>query len=129
MILGGALLAVSMALTWLFADSLATVTACWVVAGVGTSMVLTSSGRLIQRSGTATERPSLFAAQFSLSHLCWLFTYPIAGFAGGALGLPTAAGILGTIAMLGTIAAIFLWPGSGRRPVQPMIPARSDPTG
>jgi MFS family permease len=114
MILGGGFLAASMVLTWLFADSFATLAGCWVVAGVGTSMVLTASGRLIQRSGTSAERPSLFAAQFSLSHLCWLFTYPIAGFAGGALGLPAAAGILGAVAVLGTIAAMFLWPGGAR---------------
>lgn len=111
MILGGAVLTAAMVLTWLFAESLATLVGCWVVAGAGTSMVLTSSGRLIQRSGTPAERPALFAAQFSLSHLCWLFTYPIAGFAGGVLGLPAAAAILGAIAILGTIAAMFLWPG------------------
>jgi hypothetical protein len=108
------ILGASMVLAWLFADSFATLAGCWVVAGVGTSMVLTSSGRLIQRSGTSAERPSLFAAQFSLSHLCWLFTYPIAGFAGGALGLPAAAGILGAVAVLGTIAAMFLWPGGAQ---------------
>jgi MFS family permease len=110
MTVGGAVLAASMILTWLFADSLVTLAGCWVLAGAGTSMVLTTSGRLIQRSGTAAERPSLFAAQFSLSHLCWLFTYPIAGFAGGAFGLPAAAAILGAVAILGTIAALFLWP-------------------
>ena len=119
MTLGGVVLATSMVLTWLFVGSLATLIGCWVVAGVGTSMVLTSSGRLIQRSGTSAERPSLFAAQFSLSHLCWLFTYPIAGFAGAAFGLPAAAAILGAVATVGTIAAMFLWPGTAGLRVDP----------
>lgn len=110
MIFGGLLQAVALAITWLFVGSLPTLIACWVLIGAGTSMILTSSGRLIQRSGSVAERPSLFAAQFSLSHLCWLFTYPIAGFAGGALGLPVAAAILAGIATLGTLAAVFLWP-------------------
>jgi MFS family permease len=115
MILGGVVLTASMALTWLFADSFPVLSACWVVAGVGTSMVLTTSGRLIQRSGTSAVRPSLFAAQFSLAHLCWLFTYPIAGFAGGAFGLPATAAILGAVALVGTIAAMFLWPSGAQR--------------
>jgi len=118
MIFGGMLLTASMVGTWLMADSLGPLIACWIVAGMGTSTVLTTSGRLIQRSADSAGRPALFAAQFSLSHLCWLFTYPIAGFAGGALGLPAAAAILAAIAAAGTAGAMILWrdgngPGSG----------------
>jgi MFS family permease len=110
MILGGAIQAAALAVTWLFVGSLPGLIACWVLIGTGTSMILTSSGRLIQRSGSSAERPPLFAAQFSLSHLCWLFTYPIAGFAGGLLSLPAAAAILAAVALAGTLAAVFLWP-------------------
>lgn len=112
MLLGGAVQAAALVVTWLFVGSLGGLIACWILIGMGTSMILTSSGRLIQRSGTSAERPPLFAAQFSLSHFCWLFTYPVAGFAGGALGLPAAAAILAAIATLGTAAAVFLWPGT-----------------
>lgn len=114
MIFGGALQAGALLVTALFVGALPALIACWVLIGMGTSMILTSSGRLIQRSGESSERPALFAAQFSLSHLCWLFTYPIAGFAGGAFGLPVAAAILAAIAALGTLAAMFLWKGPGR---------------
>ncbi|MBN8866453.1 MAG: MFS transporter [Solirubrobacterales bacterium] len=113
MILGGSVQALALVITWLFVGALPGLIACWVLIGMGTSMILTSSGRLIQRSGTSAERPPLFAAQFSLSHLCWLFTYPIAGFAGGALGLPVAAAILAGVAAVGTLAAFFLWPSEG----------------
>lgn len=114
MILGGAVHATALTITWLFVGSLAALIVCWILIGIGTSMILTASGRLIQRSGESAERPPLFAAQFSLSHLCWLLTYPIAGFAGGALGLPAAAAILAAIAFAGTLAAIVLWPATDR---------------
>ena len=110
MILGGALHAAALTGTALLVGSLPGLIACWIVIGMGTSLILTSSGRLIQRSASSAERPPLFAAQFSLSHLCWLFTYPIAGFAGATLNLPAAASILGGIALVGTVAAAFLWP-------------------
>lgn len=115
MIFGGGLQAAALVVTWLLVGSLPGLLACWVLIGAGTSMILTASGRLIQRSGTSSERPPLFAAQFSLSHLCWLFTYPIAGFAGGAFGLPAAAAILAAIAAAGTVVAAMLW----RRPAGP----------
>lgn len=114
MILGGGVQAAALIATSLLVGSLAGLIVCWILIGAGTSMILTSSGRLIQRSAASAERPSLFAAQFSLSHLCWLFTYPIAGFAGGTFGLPVAAAILGGVAAAGTFAAMLLWrsPGS-----------------
>lgn len=45
--------------------------------GLGYSAVLTPSGRLLRRSAHAQDRPALFAAQFALSHACWLVTYPL----------------------------------------------------
>lgn len=116
MVLGGVLQAAALVFTALLAGSLPALVACWVLIGMGTSMILTSSGRLIQRSASSARRPPLFAAQFSLSHLCWLFTYPIAGFAGASLGLPAAAAILAAIAIAGTLAAVFLWPRGPARP-------------
>ena len=108
MLVGGFTLALSMGLASL-AGSLVGLMVCWVIAGVGTSAILTPSGRLVQRSGTASRRPSLFAAQFSLSHLCWMFTYLIAGFAGEALGLSAVAAILGAIAVAATTGAALIW--------------------
>lgn len=87
--------------------------ACWLAMGVGLGLVQTPTGRLLQRSGTAGERPALFAAQFSLSHFCWLITYPIAGFVGASFGVDVAAVVLTSLAVFATVLAGFVWrPGN-----------------
>src|SRR5713226_7592168 len=64
--------------------------ATWGILGVGYSAVMTPSGRLLRRSAHAADRPAVFAAQFALSHACWLLTYPLAGWLGSSAGiLPT----------------------------------------
>ncbi|WP_284179854.1 MFS transporter [Rhabdaerophilum sp. SD176] len=82
----------------------------WFLIGAGYSMAQTPSGRLLRRSSAAEDRPALFAAQFALSHACWLITYPLAGWAGARFGLPVAALLLAIIAAGGVLAAIRLWP-------------------
>jgi len=52
----------------------------WLIAGVAYSMAQTPSGRLLRRSAHPADRPALFAAQFALSHACWLLFYPLAGW-------------------------------------------------
>ena len=84
--------------------------AIWAISGVLYSAILTPSGRLLRRSAHADDRPSVFAAQFALSHACWLVTYPLAGWAGYALGLPVAMIILGVLALCGAVVSLFLWP-------------------
>ena len=82
----------------------------WFLIGAGYSMAQTPSGRLLRRSSAAEDRPALFAAQFALSHACWLITYPLAGWAGARFGLPAAALLLAIIAAGGILAATRLWP-------------------
>ncbi|MFT8419493.1 MAG: MFS transporter [Acetobacter sp.] len=82
----------------------------WAVLGMGYSIAQTPSGRLLRRSGTAEDRPALFAAQFSLSHLCWLLAYPLAGRMGAAYGLPAAAMGLCALAVVATLVARRVWP-------------------
>ena len=54
--------------------------------GAATAAVLTPSARLLRRNSTEQTRPSVFAAQFSLSHACFLLTYPLAGMLGAVFG-------------------------------------------
>ncbi len=84
----------------------------WGVAGMLYSAVLTPSGRLLRNSAHAEDRPAVFSAQFALSHGCWLITYPIAGWAGEAFGMALAMIILGTIALLGAVVAMLVWPAN-----------------
>ena len=86
--------------------------ALWVLMGVGYSAVQTPTGRLLRRSARAADRPAVFAAQFALSHACWLMTYPIAGWLGGSAGLSATAIALATITSAGVVTALAMWPAS-----------------
>jgi MFS family permease len=81
----------------------------WSLIGASYAAVLIPSGRLVRRSAESELRPSLFAAQFSLSHVCWLVTYPLAGWVLARFGLPISFIVLGGIACLATAAAILVW--------------------
>jgi len=72
--------------------------------------VLTPTGRLLRRSAQPGDRPALFAAQFALSHACWLVTYPLAGWLGAAAGLEAAFLALAALGAAGLAAALALWP-------------------
>ncbi|MFD9121664.1 MFS transporter [Streptomyces bottropensis] len=81
----------------------------WAAFGAASSAVLTPAGRLVRRSVAPGDRTAAFAAQFSLSHGCWLLTYPLAGWLGAA-GLGRAVLALGAIALGGALLAVRLWP-------------------
>src|SRR3546814_3200567 len=82
----------------------------WSVVGIGYSMSMTPSGRLLRRSAHAEDRPALFAAQFALSHVCWLVAYPMVGQIGARAGMPAAFGGMAVLAVIGAVAALVLWP-------------------
>lgn len=82
--------------------------------GLSYSTTITPSGRLLQRSAHPEDRPTLFTAQFALSHGCWLITYPLAGIVGSYAGLELTAVILAGLAALGVIGALVLWPPNTR---------------
>lgn len=86
------------------------VLAGWFALGIAYSMSVTPSGRLLRRSANAEDRPAVFAAQFALSHGCWLIAYPIAGQVGARIGQPAAFAALAVLAGIGTLTAITLWP-------------------
>ncbi|OLZ65525.1 MFS transporter [Streptomyces sp. IMTB 2501] len=82
----------------------------WAAFGAACSMVLTPTGRLIRRLAPPGERAQAFAAQFALSHSCWLLTYPLAGWLGAKAGLGAAVAALGAIALAAGLLAVRLWP-------------------
>ncbi|MFJ2217386.1 MFS transporter [Streptomyces sp. NPDC101062] len=90
--------------------------AAWAVIGAACSAVLTPGGRVIRRCVGDAELPAAFAAQFSLSHACWLLTYPLAGRLATGAGLPVAALVLGALALAAAVVATVVWPA--REPVR-----------
>lgn len=126
MLAGGAALILGMALGTAAAQSLSVLMAIWLLLGVGNGCVLTPSGRLLRRSSSPVDRPALFAAQFAISHACWLLTYPIAGWLGAAAGTTVAFATLTVVALLGTAAAAAVWPRNEPAAIEhshPDIPA------
>ncbi|WP_228799501.1 MULTISPECIES: MFS transporter [Nocardia] len=84
--------------------------AVWAVIGAGTATVLTPTGQVLRRSSQPADRAALFAAQFSLSHLAWLLTYPIAGWLTSAAGFTTTWVVLMVLAAVGATVALRSWP-------------------
>ncbi|MCY7397323.1 MAG: MFS transporter [Sphingomonas bacterium] len=82
----------------------------WIVLGMAYSASVTPSGRLLKRSANSEDRPALFAAQFALSHGCWLIAYPLAGQIGARFGEAAAFGGLAILAAVGTAIAVTIWP-------------------
>ena len=82
----------------------------WVVIGIGYSTVLTPSGRLLKRSALPEDRPAVYAAQFALSHACWLITYPLSGWLITVAGPAVAFLSLAVLAGAGLAGGILIWP-------------------
>ncbi|WP_166417735.1 MFS transporter [Cochlodiniinecator piscidefendens] len=89
--------------------------ATWFFIGLGYSITLTPSGRLLQRSAHPEDRPAVYAAQFALSHACWLIAYPLSGWAQTTLGSTQTMIILAAIGAVSSIAAMRLWPTGQQR--------------
>ena len=84
----------------------------WVLVGAAYSAALTPSGRLLRRSAHPEDRPAVFAAQFALSHACWLLTYPLVGWLGATFGMGLAFFAMAAIGTAGVGAALRVWPKS-----------------
>ena len=82
----------------------------WGLIGAGCSLALTPGARLLRRSADDADRPSLFAADFALSHACWLLCYPLAGWLATTAGTTTAFVVLGVLAAAGASCALRFWP-------------------
>ncbi|MBN9448880.1 MAG: MFS transporter [Bosea sp.] len=84
--------------------------ATWAMLGIGYSATQTPSGRLLRRSAHAEDRPAVFAAQFALSHACWLITYPLAGWLGASMPLAGLAALFGVATLAAVGLAAQVWP-------------------
>jgi MFS family permease len=108
--LSGAAILVAGLLAGALVESYTSLLPLWFALGLGYSLSQTPSGRLLRRSASTEDRPALFAAQFALSHVCWLITYPLAGWAGAKVGLPATFAMLAALAFVAVLAAAWIWP-------------------
>lgn len=90
----------------------------WGVAGLAYSTAQTPSGRLLRRSAHPSDRPALFAAQFALSHACWLLFYPLAGWSGARWGIPVTFVLLGVAAVVALATARRIWPAQDQEVIE-----------
>jgi MFS family permease len=111
MLAGGAVLGAGL-LLGLTGPGLLAMLPIWFLLGVGSSLIQTPTGRLLRRSAHEGDRPAIYAAQFALSHGCWLIGYPLAGWTGGTLGLTTTFASLAVIALASSAIAALLWPAN-----------------
>ncbi|CAL9657991.1 hypothetical protein SUDANB105_06882 [Streptomyces sp. enrichment culture] len=100
----------------------------WTAIGTGMALIVTPTGKVIRASVGRNAIPEAFAAQFSLSHLAWLITYPVAGWLGTSAGFTVAWSVLAVLAGAGAISALLLWPrhdgrGTVTRPATPALHA------
>ena len=112
MLVGASLIAAGLFAGYWLASRYAWLLPLWFVLGLGYSLAQTPSGRLLRRSSSAADRPALFAAQFALSHACWLITYPLAGWVGAKFGLVTSFVTLGIVAGVAVLLSAWLWPAA-----------------
>ena len=108
MLIGAGMLAAGLA-AGIFLKDFATLLALWLFLGIGYSLAQTPSGRLLRRSSNATDRPALFAAQFALSHSCWLITYPLAGWLGATISIQASFIALTLVAVISLGLALTIW--------------------
>lgn len=87
----------------------------WTLLGAATSAISTPTGRVLRDRTAEADRPLVFAAQFSLSHACFLVTYPLAGvLASTPVAAPATAAVLATLT---AAAAARTWPRTVAEPV------------
>ena len=106
MLTGGFLISAALALTPVLTPSLGVV---WFFLGAGMSLVQTPGGRLLKRSSLASDRASLFAAHFALSHARWLVAYPLAGWLGNTDPGVTPV-VLAVLCLVSSLTAYAVWP-------------------
>lgn len=108
MLAGGAVLVAGLILGT-FVSSYPALILLWLVLGAGYSLAQTPSGRILRRSSSAQDRPALFAAQFALSHACWLITYPLAGWLGSSVSLTASFIGLSLVAAVAWLVSKRIW--------------------
>jgi MFS family permease len=124
MLVGSAALVSGLLLAAMLRPGLLGLALIWLFLGAGASAIQTPGGRLLRRSAADRDRPAIYAAQFALSHACWLGTYPLAGWLGTAAGFEATLLVLTALALIGGLIAAHAWPAKDPLVLSHEHPAR-----
>ena len=94
----------------------------WFLLGLNTAAMLTPAGRLLCRSVHEEDRTGLYAAQFSLSHACWLLAYVLMGATGAAGAHLPAIASAALLSLAASLAAVAPVAAPRRRAARPRTP-------
>tara|TARA_Y100000590_G_scaffold21391_1_gene24836 strand:- start:13840 stop:15042 length:1203 start_codon:yes stop_codon:yes gene_type:complete len=81
----------------------------WTLSGFGYSFTVTPIGRVLRRTSNGADFSQLYTAQFSLSHACWLFMYPLSGWLMTIYGSVISLISLSSIMLIATVIALYVW--------------------
>ena len=77
---------------------------------MGLSLIQTPAAAIVKRSCNDDDAPAYFAANFSLSHLCWFITYLLAGWSSSQLGLSVTFILMAGLSLTGLFLGVRLYP-------------------
>ncbi|MAY42921.1 MULTISPECIES: MFS transporter [unclassified Neptuniibacter] len=112
MLAGGGVLSVSLflgLLLGLLGPSYLGLFPLWFMIGVGSTMILIPTGRVVRNSCQESDRNDYFSANFALTHGMWLVGYLLAGSLGSTLGMEFTFVVLAAVALLATVLAAVVW--------------------
>lgn len=109
-IAGGVVLSISLLPGWM-TPPLIVFGFLWVLNGAGQALIAIPSSTLVASHTSTDERGRAFAAQFAITHACWLVSYPLVGHLAGALGPALTFSICGIACAAITTVAIVIGRG------------------
>ena len=84
----------------------------WLCLGFLSSLILVPIGQILREETDLKERTAIFGAQFSLSHACWLISYPSIGYMLVLGGLEISFLVIAVVVLVATTIAWYLWSSS-----------------
>ena len=84
----------------------------WLCLGFLSSLILVPIGQILREETDLKERTAIFGAQFSLSHACWLISYPSIGYMLVLGGLEISFLVIAVVVLVATSIAWYLWSSS-----------------
>ena len=84
----------------------------WLCLGFLSSLILVPIGQILREETDLKERTAIFGAQFSLSHACWLISYPSMGYMLVLSGFEISFLVIAVVVLVATSIAWYLWSSS-----------------